>query len=150
MAVSFKCSEISDHNVSWRLFVSVHIKGKVPRGFSFRFLHESVSLKLLSTGPFKAQGAPQVSLTPLENGEKEIILFRHLWVEELTYKYISSFIFTGVSSLILFPSFATSVVDTDGALDLQISLRIFEKIQNAPNISHGKMIHVKSLKQKIS
>jgi hypothetical protein len=42
-------------------------------------------------------------------------LFGHLWEVELTYRYIFAFKFTeGLSSLILFPLFATGVVDTSG------------------------------------
>jgi hypothetical protein len=65
------------------------------------------------------------------------------------------FILQGVKSLVLFPLFATGVVDTGGKLtpvplmlvvhlDLRISQRIFEKILNDPNVifrALGKMIH---------
>ncbi len=48
--------------------------------------------------------------------------------------------------------FATGVVDVH--LDLRISLQIFRKIPNDPNVIFsglgGKMIHEKNLKQKIS
>ncbi len=40
-----------------------------------------------------------------------IILFGHLWEAELTYRYIFA---SGLSSLILFPLFATGVIDTGG------------------------------------
>jgi hypothetical protein len=46
-----------------------------------------------------------------------IILFGHLWEEELTYRYIFAFKFTlrsELSSLILFALFATDVIDTGG------------------------------------
>jgi hypothetical protein len=45
-----------------------------------------------------------------------IILFGHLWVVELTYIYklLPSNSLEGVCSLILFPLFATGVVDTGG------------------------------------
>ncbi len=44
-----------------------------------------------------------------------IILSRHLWVVELTYRYFFYSNFTsGVSSLILIPFIATGVVDTGG------------------------------------
>jgi hypothetical protein len=76
------------------------------------FFHESVSPKPLCIplGPFliclkfaeifAAQGAPPVSLTPVENGKKIsvikvlIVLFGHLWEVELTYRYIFAFKFT--------------------------------------------------------
>jgi hypothetical protein len=49
--------------------------------------------------------------------------------------------------------FATVVVDTNGAPDLQISPQIFDKNLNDPNVifrNFGKMIYEKNMKQIIS
>jgi hypothetical protein len=44
-----------------------------------------------------------------------IILFGHHWEVKLTYRYIFAFkSLTGLSSMILFPIFATGVIDTSG------------------------------------
>jgi hypothetical protein len=70
---------------------------------------------------FAAHGAPLVSLTPVRQMEKT---FNHksfnyfvctFWEVELTYRYIlPSSSLKGLSSLLLFPFFATSVIDTGG------------------------------------
>jgi hypothetical protein len=59
-----------------------------------------------------------------------IILFRHLWEVELTYRYI-------------FAPGVVYVVDTGGDLDMRISPRIFGSSE-----AGGKLIHEKSQKQK--
>jgi hypothetical protein len=85
---------------------------------------------------FAAQGAPQVSLTPVANGKNLqiikvlIILFGHLWNVDTTYKYIFAFKLTlevsaawycsyylqPLSTTLAKPvaKFAAGVVDTDG------------------------------------
>ncbi len=45
-----------------------------------------------------------------------IIWFGHLWVVELTYKFLLSSSLYGICSLILLPLFATGVVDTGGKI----------------------------------
>jgi hypothetical protein len=55
-------------------------------------------------------------------------MFLHLWVVELTYRYIfSSNSLSGVSCLILFPLFATGVIDTGSkftAVDDTVLLKV--------------------------
>ncbi len=87
------------------------LKETVPRDFQLQFFHELVSPKPLSItlGPFRffgkfteilpAQSVPPVSTTPVANWKTLIrkvliILFGHLWVPDLTYRYIFSFKFS--------------------------------------------------------
>jgi hypothetical protein len=70
-----------------------------------------------------------VSLTPLANGKKSsirkvlIILSGHLWEVELTYRYIFAFKFPLRSQQpVLFPLFASGVIDTGSKLPLGANL----------------------------
>ncbi len=108
------------------------LKGQCHEIFEFRLFHESVSSKLLSIplglfrifskirGDIRSSRCTTGVVDTGGNWKKSsiikvlIILFGHLWKVELTYRYIFAFNFTLRSQQpdIVFPLFATSVIDT--------------------------------------
>jgi hypothetical protein len=110
----------------------VPLKGQCNKIFDFWFFHDSVSPKPLSIllGLFKIFSkilgdirSSRCTIGVVDTGGKWkkssilkvlIILFRHLWEEELTYRYIFAFkLSTTLAKLVA--KYATSVVDTGGA-----------------------------------